>query len=766
MEKNAYNGILTPKDKSYIDIIERIKSLKSLKNYVSFNEILDTCESDIRNKEYRVTVVGQFSSGKSTMLNALIGKDVLTHANTETTATITYIHNVPENDSRVNKIEVHFKEGKETEILPLTSDALKNYTSTFSKENNVVKEIYSVDLYVHFTETDYPIVLIDTPGLNGMAMGHREITLREIEKSHASICLFDVKGVGSADMETLDLVTKHQNVFFFVLNSVDKLNESEGMSYEERMIEFKKEIKDSLYNGQKDAEYVYGISALNALEARDPQAYEKFNKGNKLTPEKKASCLKYSHIDTFESALYSYLKGSDKEKEFYESIKIKLLTILNRIKEDAEGEKKTRSVEAENIPERNILLKRKEKISIQIDGYRKEIENSLYAKISDIEKEIKNINSSYWEKKSEQLMHEITSIDNLDVMKQCVEKNTFGYKLVEAREISIKDLENSIMSNMQDVYDKQLTEIKSRLPEIRFDEKGKVDIVVDYKKFDEFNYNKDLTREQELQRKKRETENKMKSLSSEESVSSVINKLNTVENAKNSYESKKRSEIDSLGSRPIATKEAVYDYVDDSSCLRKLGDFFGVCERSYKKVVDHYEYDDSAGKVWDADRARINREYDSKIRDKEKEIEYLYRQLEKSRSNEVLAKRYKQDIANIEIEIQDERRFQAELESKAKSSFLRKLKDDITKMISEGVDEIRKDNNVGIEDNIKEGKKILSEELKRFYDEKTVYYLKTIDILIAQIENRGDNLDNSQAIKTLTEDLNAIDSIEKQLETI
>lgn len=184
--------MLVTLDNTYLNVIRRMYDIKSLNNYVSYKDLIKCCEDDIINKEYRITVVGQFSSGKSTLLNALIGKDVLTHANTETTATVTYIHNVPESDQRNNRIIVNFNQGDSKE-LPLSSDVLKNFTSTFSKENNVAKEVHSVDIYVHFTETDYPIVLIDTPGLNGMALGHREITLREIEKSHASICLFDVK---------------------------------------------------------------------------------------------------------------------------------------------------------------------------------------------------------------------------------------------------------------------------------------------------------------------------------------------------------------------------------------------------------------------------------------------------------------------------------------------------------------------------------------------------------------------------------------------
>ena len=44
--------------------------------------------------EIRIAVVGEFSSGKSTFINALIGKDILNHATKETTAVITRLINV------------------------------------------------------------------------------------------------------------------------------------------------------------------------------------------------------------------------------------------------------------------------------------------------------------------------------------------------------------------------------------------------------------------------------------------------------------------------------------------------------------------------------------------------------------------------------------------------------------------------------------------------------------------------------------------------
>lgn len=143
----------------------------------------------VKLQEFRITIVGEFSSGKSTFLNALLGMDILLHSSNETTATITYIRNVPQGHPMQNKARVHFHASKSTNTsstmeLDLTANpnALRDYTTTTSLEHQVVDEIAYVDIYVHIQGVDSSVVFVDTPGLNGVAAGHRQATMREIQK--------------------------------------------------------------------------------------------------------------------------------------------------------------------------------------------------------------------------------------------------------------------------------------------------------------------------------------------------------------------------------------------------------------------------------------------------------------------------------------------------------------------------------------------------------------------------------------------------------
>lgn len=84
---------------------------KALDERVITQEVCDDLVSRIQNNEFRITIVGEFSSGKSTLIDALIGKDILPHSTSETTATLTYIHSVEHGHEKENKAEIFFSDG-------------------------------------------------------------------------------------------------------------------------------------------------------------------------------------------------------------------------------------------------------------------------------------------------------------------------------------------------------------------------------------------------------------------------------------------------------------------------------------------------------------------------------------------------------------------------------------------------------------------------------------------------------------------------------
>ena len=74
--------------------LSNLKSYSVINDGANIRDTINMLESRIEVDECRIAVVGEFSSGKSTFVNAIIGKDLLKHATLETTAALTYIHNV------------------------------------------------------------------------------------------------------------------------------------------------------------------------------------------------------------------------------------------------------------------------------------------------------------------------------------------------------------------------------------------------------------------------------------------------------------------------------------------------------------------------------------------------------------------------------------------------------------------------------------------------------------------------------------------------
>ena len=249
-------------NKRLLSIISDVKNTKTIKAFPYLLETLKNTEFELENNEFKITIVGEFSSGKSTFLNAIIGKDILPHGVKETTAAVTYIHNVPQDDKRLNKAVIHFREETMNDItldVGENRNALVDYVTTSDKKYRVVQDIVSVDIYVHFADIEDPIVLIDTPGMNGVAEGHKDITLHEIRHSHASICLFHLRGMGKSDLEFIKELMKYQETFFFVLNAIDDIKANEE-TYEGRMQAFVNDIVNYVYDGKKKPEYVFGVS--------------------------------------------------------------------------------------------------------------------------------------------------------------------------------------------------------------------------------------------------------------------------------------------------------------------------------------------------------------------------------------------------------------------------------------------------------------------------------------------------------------------------
>ena len=155
----------------------------------------------IRSGEFEVVVVGEFSAGKSTFLNAMMGEKYLPSYTKETTATINYLRHCSESGKPGI---VYYADGRVEELDSIDGGVIEQYVSTKSRDMDVSKTIRHLDLFLDSPFLENKVTLIDSPGLNGMKQGLSDITEAQIRRSHAVVFLFSAEQPGKrSDFEFL-----------------------------------------------------------------------------------------------------------------------------------------------------------------------------------------------------------------------------------------------------------------------------------------------------------------------------------------------------------------------------------------------------------------------------------------------------------------------------------------------------------------------------------------------------------------------------------
>ena len=165
---------------------------------------LEAMRKRVYDPEFRLAIVGDFSCGKSTFLNALIGEELLTTDTLPTTAIPTYI--------RWNKEELLKQTGRDERlyynpIVTLTTNDGKTYTLTKS-----AKKIFEQETKITLPEKIGAAIdtLTTTNSLIGK-INRVELTFKE-KKIFAHFCLIDTPGINPGAEESKEHILQTQKV--------------------------------------------------------------------------------------------------------------------------------------------------------------------------------------------------------------------------------------------------------------------------------------------------------------------------------------------------------------------------------------------------------------------------------------------------------------------------------------------------------------------------------------------------------------------------
>ncbi len=235
---------------SILDIAEAINS----KAVVEFlNEVLDKLPKD----EFYLAVLGLFKRGKSTLINALLGSQVLPTGVVPVTSVITRIRYGSTAGSRIT-----FADGSNKEAL---IEDLPEYVTEAGNPNNT-KKVTIADVFLPAPILRDGLVLIDTPGVGSTYLNGTQTTFQFLDRTDFAVFVLAVDPpVGQQEVQLLITLAEKSSKILFVLNKKDYVDENalfESVRYCQKVI--------GEQIGQKTAApiNILPVSAKIALEGR------------------------------------------------------------------------------------------------------------------------------------------------------------------------------------------------------------------------------------------------------------------------------------------------------------------------------------------------------------------------------------------------------------------------------------------------------------------------------------------------------------------
>ncbi len=174
----------------------------------SLNLLIDTL-----NESPLIAVIGQFSSGKSTFLNALLGQDILPSGLTPVTAKAVRLK-----FAKMPLLSVKFINGSESLLA----------SSDLAELNKLGDQVSGMTLYAP-SEILKEINFIDTPGLNSLRDADTKETKNTLKKVSGTIWLSLANNAAKAsELESIKEILKANDLkAICLINQKDKLSEEE-----------------------------------------------------------------------------------------------------------------------------------------------------------------------------------------------------------------------------------------------------------------------------------------------------------------------------------------------------------------------------------------------------------------------------------------------------------------------------------------------------------------------------------------------------------
>jgi GTP-binding protein EngB required for normal cell division len=180
---------------------------------------------------FYVACLGQFKRGKSTLLNALVGREVLPVGVAPVTSALTVIAH-----GELPRAQVRHSSG---ETKTISFDEVAWYVSEESNPENQ-REVAAVEVFLPHELLASGLCLVDTPGLGSIFAGNTEVTQQFVPHVDAALVVLGADPpISGVELELVKDLSKQVSHLLFVLNKADRLNDrerAEGRAFTERTL--------------------------------------------------------------------------------------------------------------------------------------------------------------------------------------------------------------------------------------------------------------------------------------------------------------------------------------------------------------------------------------------------------------------------------------------------------------------------------------------------------------------------------------------------
>jgi predicted GTPase len=252
-------GSLPAETSASVDGASRLMRLATLAEELEADPVAEeTRELAARVAEGRfyVACVGQFKRGKSTLLNALVGHEVVPTGFVPVTAVPTVIRFGDELHARIR-----MRDGSWREIA--MTDLKEYVTEELNPENK--KAVDGAEVFVPSALLSSGMCFVDTPGLGSVFFGNTATTQAFIPHIDAALVVIGADPpIGGEELALVGAVGKQVQDLILVINKADRTSDPERAA----AVKFTREILEKrLHRPMGD---VFEVSAAERMEDRGP----------------------------------------------------------------------------------------------------------------------------------------------------------------------------------------------------------------------------------------------------------------------------------------------------------------------------------------------------------------------------------------------------------------------------------------------------------------------------------------------------------------